>query len=70
MMQSKKSSFIESSSNAIFSFMFNYAASLFIYPLLDIKVTGVENIEIAVLFAIISVIRGYLVRRWFNSHPS
>jgi hypothetical protein len=69
-MQSKKSSFIESSSNAVFSFLFNYIASLFIYPLLNVDVTGIKNIEIAILFAIISVIRGYLVRRWFNNHPS
>ena len=39
---------------------------IIIYPLLDIPVTISQNVIITFVFFIASVLRGYLVRRYFN----
>lgn len=39
---------------------------LFIYPLLNIPVTFKQNIIITFIFTIASILRGYVIRRFFN----
>lgn len=66
MAQSKKQSAIESIANIIIGIITSFLIQLWIYPLLDIKVTLSQNIIITIVFFVVSFIRGYFVRRIFN----
>jgi len=65
-MQTKKFSFIESIINTIVGFLVSLGIQLFIYPLLNIPVTFKQNIIITFIFTIASILRGYVIRRFFN----
>jgi hypothetical protein len=65
-MQSKKLSIIEAVSNTIIGLITSFCIQIIIYPFLDIKVSLNQNIFITLVFFIVSIIRGYLVRRLFN----
>ncbi len=66
MSQSKSSSIIESITNTTVGILTSFVIQLIIYPLLNIEVTLSENIIITVVFFVVSVIRMYLLRRFFN----
>ena len=65
-MQSKKYSIIESVANTLIGLVTSFIIQLIIYPLLDIPVSIGQNIIITFVFLIVSIIRGYLIRRLFN----
>ncbi len=65
-MQTKKYSLIESITNTFIGFMVSLVAQLIIYPSMSIKVTFSQNIKITLIFTIISISRGYIIRRFFN----
>ena len=65
-MQSKKHSTLESLTNTIVGLLTSFAIQLVIYPLLNIPVTLNQNIIITVVFFVVSFLRGYLIRRFFN----
>jgi len=63
---------IESGIEALFSVAIGFCISLLfwsvvIVPVFHLKVQFVENLQITALFTIISIIRSYLVRRFFNA---
>lgn len=66
-MQSKKRSLIESVTNTVMGLVTSFLIQLVIYPLLDIPVTIKQNVIITGVFFIASVLRGYIIRRVFNS---
>jgi hypothetical protein len=65
-MQSKKFSLFESIVNTLIGFMISLVAQLIIYPAMNIDVTFLQNIKITLLFTSISILRGYVIRRFFN----
>ena len=65
-MQSKRNSVIESITNTMSGFIVSLVVQLAIYPALNIEVSINENIIITTVFTVISILRGYLVRRLFN----
>lgn len=68
-MQTKMMSLVEATSNTVIGFFINFTANWFILPLVfNIKITIQENLLLGILFTIISVIRGYVLRRFFNGH--
>jgi len=66
MQQSKKKSFIESLVNTFIGFMVTLIFSPLIYWMCDIKISLPKMNVVALLFTILSVIRNYVIRRWFN----
>lgn len=66
MKQTKKQSLIESIAQTIIGLGTSLVIQLIIYPLLNIPVTFSQNLIITFVFFVASVIRGYLVRRFFN----
>lgn len=66
MKQTKKQSLIESIAQTIIGLGTSLVIQLIIYPLLNIPVTFTQNLIITFVFFVASVIRGYLVRRFFN----
>jgi hypothetical protein len=65
-MQSKKHSTLESLTNTVVGLLTSFAIQLVIYPLLSIPVTLNQNIIITIVFFVVSFLRGYLIRRFFN----
>jgi len=65
-MQSRISSLIETIVSIAIGFIIALCAQLLIFPYFGIQVSLSANLKITGLFTIVSVIRGYWVRRLFN----
>ena len=66
MQQTKFSSFIESLTNIAIGYSVALASQLVIFPQFDIHVSLQTNIYIGLWFTLVSIIRSYVIRRWFN----
>lgn len=65
-MQSRAHSFIESLTNILIGYLVALASQLVIFPLFDIHIPFTDNLVIGAWFTVISIIRSYVLRRWFN----
>ena len=65
-MQTKKMSLIETLSSVAIGYIISLAAQMIIFPIFDIKVSFEDNLLIGLFFTVVSIIRGYYVRRLFN----
>jgi hypothetical protein len=65
-MQTKKQSLLESFTNVLIGVVVALMAQIAIFPFFDIHVPISDNIAIAALFTVVSLVRSYLVRRYFN----
>jgi len=66
--QTKLGSFIEACVNVFIGFWINFVANLLILPLFGFSsLTLANNFYIGLLYTVISVVRSYAVRRWFNA---
>jgi hypothetical protein len=65
-MQTKKESFIESASNTAVGFLVSYASTFLIFPLMGFNSSGTQNLIITIYFTLVSILRGYVIRRYFN----
>lgn len=59
---------MESVINVLIGFGVGVGSQYFIFPLFDIHVPFWTNVEMAVWFTVVSIVRSYLVRRAFNAH--
>ena len=66
MKQSKLQSMIESFTTVISGFFVALAVQLLIFPLYDIDITLFQNVEIVMILTVTSIIRVYILRRYFN----
>lgn len=69
-MQSKKQSSIESVTNIVVGLITSFLIQLFLYPVLEIPVTINQNITITLVFFVVSFLRSYGIRRYFNKKHS
>ena len=65
-MQSKKMSLIETIVSVAIGYVVALLSQIVVFPLFDIEVSLIDNLLIGLLFTVISIIRGYYVRRLFN----
>ena len=65
-MQSKKMSLIETLSSVAIGYIISLAAQMIIFPVFGIEVSLEDNLLIGLFFTVVSIIRGYYVRRLFN----
>ena len=65
-MQSKKMSLIETLSSVAIGYIISLAAQMIIFPVFNIEVSLTDNLLIGLFFTVVSIIRGYYVRRLFN----
>ena len=65
-MQTKTQSFIETIINTAIGFVISLLSTFIIFPLVGIEVKPVVNLEVTLYFTIISILRGYIIRRFFN----
>ena len=67
MNQTKLGSLYEVILGIIIGFSINWVANLYILPMYGFHVTGGQAFSIGLFFTVISVVRGYVIRRWFNA---
>lgn len=65
-MQSKKHSLIESFSNVAVGYFVALASQIIIFPFFDIHIPIHDNLLIGLWFTVISIIRSYIIRRFFT----
>ena len=68
MTQSKKMSLLETLTSTVIGYTIAVSAQVVIFPFFDIHVPLHDNLMIGALFTIVSVVRGYFVRRLFNMY--
>ena len=66
-MQSKKQSLIESLTSTTIGIIIGIVLNLTILPIFGHPVSVVDSLWISLIFTAVSIIRSYIIRRWFNS---
>lgn len=69
-MQSRTMSFIEAVTNVVVGFALAVLTQVLVFPVFGIAVTFDQNVSIAVIFTLVSLARGYVLRRVFNRRSS
>ena len=67
MQQSKLESLAEVCLNVGIGWVIALITQFIVFPMFGIDVTVGEQLLISVIFTIVSIIRGYVIRRWFNA---
>ena len=65
-MQNKAQSLIETLTNVSIGYVISFIANMTVLPMFGYDINLTDGFWISIIFTIISVIRGYVVRRWFN----
>lgn len=65
-MQSKKESLIETLTSVFVGWLIGVILNLTVLPLFNYNITVTDSLWVSLIFTAISVIRGYLIRRYFN----
>ena len=66
--QSKIESLIESIINTSLGFLVALITQILIYPIFGIEVSFGDQTLLALIFTSVSLVRGYVVRRYFNTY--
>lgn len=67
MNQTRLGSLIEVCINILIGFSINWIANMYILPLYGFAITGGQAFSMGLIFTVISVVRSYVIRRWFNA---
>lgn len=67
MPQNKKLSLIETLVQTVAGLFISFIVQIIMYPLLNIPVTLNQNIIITSVFFLVSILRGYIIRRIFEN---
>ena len=65
-MQSKRGSLLEALTQTVIGYWINIGIQLAVYPLYGATFTFRQNCELGLIFLVVSLIRGYGLRRLFN----
>jgi hypothetical protein len=64
--QTHLGSFVEAWANIAVGFAINWTANMLVLPRFGFNVTAGQALGIGVVFTVISLVRSYVLRRWFN----
>ncbi|MCK5127663.1 MAG: hypothetical protein KAR42_15505 [candidate division Zixibacteria bacterium] len=67
MNQTKLGSLIESLMNILIGYGVALASQILIFPMFNIHISLSTNLWIGAWFTLISLVRSYVIRRWFNA---
>ena len=67
MTQSRLSSLIESLMNIAIGYVVALLSQLAIFPLFGVHLPLSSNLAIGGWFTVVSLVRSYIIRRWFNA---
>ena len=62
-MQTKRGSLIEAVVNTFLGWLVGLLSQLIVFPMLGIDIPFYKNLEISAIFTVISIVRGYVIRR-------
>jgi len=65
--QTKFGSTVEAFANIAVGFTINYTANLLIFPLFGMHISPGNNFLLGLIYTAISLVRSYVLRRWFNN---
>lgn len=65
-MQTRRMSFVESIVNVLIGYGVSLLSQIIIFPFFNISISLKSNIYIGLWFTVISIIRSYVLRRFFN----
>jgi hypothetical protein len=65
-MQTKFASFVEAWANIAVGFTINFVGNIFVWPIFGLHMTAGIAFWGGVIFTVISLVRQYVLRRWFN----
>lgn len=65
-MQSKTHSLLEAGANTLIGYIINIGVQLLVYPLYGAIFTLSQNLQLGLIFLVVSLARGYVLRRVFN----
>ncbi len=65
-MQSRKWSLIETFTNVFVGWITALAVQMAVFAMFGINVPFTTNLAMSVIFTVLSIVRGYLLRRYFN----
>jgi membrane protein implicated in regulation of membrane protease activity len=65
-MQTRLSSLVEALLNIGSGFVLSLVVGQLVYPMFGFPVSVGANVQITLIFTVISIVRSYLWRRWFN----
>lgn len=68
MRQSKRHSFLEAICNTAVGYGINLGVQMAVFPLFGIHISFSQNVGIGTVFTVVSIARGYLVRRFYESY--
>jgi hypothetical protein len=66
MKQTKQKTLIESTVQTVIGLGTSIVLQMILYPMMGIPVSFSQNLIITAVFFVVSIVRGYLVRRIFN----
>lgn len=66
MAQTKTGSLIEAAANIAVGFAINWCANMVVLPWFGLQVSAGTAFHIGLVFTVISLVRSYVLRRWFN----
>jgi hypothetical protein len=67
-MQTRKQSLIEAWTNVAIGWLVGLGTQIIVFPLYGMKVKLIDNMQITIIFTIVSLIRSYLLRRFYNAY--
>jgi hypothetical protein len=67
MNQTKAESLLESIVNIFIGYFVALISQILIFPFFDINISLSTNLWIGAWFTVISLVRSYVIRRWFNA---
>lgn len=67
-MQTKKQSLRESITNTAVGALINLGFSFLLFPAVGIASSGGQNAVVVAFFTVVSIVRGYVIRRYFNKN--
>ena len=66
-MQTKRQSLVETLTSVFVGWLIGVILNMLVLPLFDYDVNLTDGVLISIIFTAVSVIRSYIIRRWFNS---
>ena len=68
MNQTRLGSLVESIVNIVIGYFIAIISQIIIFPMFNINIPIKTNLHIGLWFTLISLVRSYIIRRWFNSY--
>ncbi len=66
-MQTRLMSMVETITNVAIGLVVSFLSQVVIFKYYDIHISLAQNLELTLYFTVVSVIRGFALRRFFNS---